>query len=596
MSSDSIISNVSIQLENWLEKHSRSCPRRWLKRYFRFNGEYLSYSKNDSTKSSEKFKISISDISDVKMIVNSEGKNVLYIIINQSKDGENSNSNSNELEISMPNQQILKIWYNSIKECIDNNSKLKTLKSLSGRSLNKPNSSHNNNNDIIRSTEEIPVNRNKPLPQPNVYKKNSNKDLNMTDRSLPNIVKENINKRPQQEKSSALSKLDALLGDLKHTISLSELERKSMLILNNYERIGLSPLSNTMESSPLKQNYNIDSINMQNNEKVNSLMSNNNKNNIKELQYENDKELKISTLPPEEKTNRSNEEINVNSKFNYSDPTISLSKKYENRFEDDIPNRKNTLVDDRGSLSRENDELISDINKKINFNMYNERDGRSNSYVYNMAVNNYNESEYGSRNNSITYDSFNININTKSSHSSNVICTPVINKPKQREIYAQFQSSLNLSLDLVNILIQILFISTDSVDIYFTEYKEVILTKSSDLINKSSSLFKQINDETRQNTNISISETVFLTKNQKMIELANNLASIIRKVVSSLKMYLKIVKKDQLIQTSEFDIKSMVNSEIESNKKLTIKELKQSMNNLKNNLTLIQNEFEKIEI
>jgi len=418
----------------------------------------------------------------------------------------------------------------------------------------------------------------------------------MTDRSLPNIVKENINKRPQQEKSSALSKLDALLGDLKHTISLSELERKSMLILNNYERIGLSPLSNTMESSPLKQNYNIDSINMQNNEKVNSLMSNNNKNNIKELQYENDKELKISTLPPEEKTNRSNEEINVNSKFNYSDPTISLSKKYENRFEDDIPNRKNTLVDDRGSLSRENDELISDINKKINFNMYNERDGRSNSYVYNMAVNNYNESEYGSRNNSITYDSFNININTKSSHSSNVICTPVINKPKQREIYAQFQSSLNLSLDLVNILIQILFISTDSVDIYFTEYKEVILTKSSDLINKSSSLFKQINDETRQNTNISISETVFLTKNQKMIELANNLASIIRKVVSSLKMYLKIVKKDQLIQTSEFDIKSMVNSEIESNKKLTIKELKQSMNNLKNNLTLIQNEFEKIEI
>jgi len=429
----------------------------------------------------------------------------------------------------------------------------------------------------------------------------------MSNESSTNFINENkksndnINKSSHHEKSSVLSKLDALLGDLQQTISLSEVERKSVLILNNYERIGLSPLSNTTEPNPLKKNYSIDS-NIKNDEITNSSSSNKSKNIVKELRFETDKKLKTSSMPPEQKKKESDDDISMNSKFNFSDPTLSLNKSINNKIEDRISTKKNTLINEILPSSREN-ELISDINKKINLNMYSDRDkSKINSYVYNMAVNNYVENECESRNNSVSYDSINninkgkININTKSNHSSNVICSPHINKPKQQEIYTQFQTLLTSSLDLVNIIIQILDISPDSVEIYFTEYKEVILTKSSDLINKSSSLFKQINDETRQHTSISISEATLLTKNPKMIELANDLASIIRKVVSSLKIYLKIVKKDELIQASEFDIKAMINSEIESNKKLTIHELKTSMNSLKNNLNMIQIEFEKIEI
>jgi len=479
MSSDSLNNvNVSIQLENWLEKHSRSYPRRWLKRYFIFDGEYLSYSKSDSSKSPEKYKVGISDISDIKMKVNSDGKNVLIVIV---KSGEVGNSNENELEISMPNQQILKIWYNSIKECIENNAKLKVLKT-SGCNLNK-------NIDVIKSADEIHANLNKPLPQPNIHKNSSNVTLNSSNNSnsLPEKTNsnENINKKSHPEKSSALSKLDALLGDIQHSMQLSDVERKSVLILNNYEKIGLSPLSNTTESSPLKQNYIVNNYDEQNKEENNS-PSNRNKNLLKDLKSDYDKKLKTSSMPPNE--NKSNEDISMNCRFNLSDPSLSPNRNFLNYTECVGTNRKNTLVKEYGRNTTENDELISDINKKINLNMYSERDGsnpKSNSYVYNMAINNYVENESRSRNNSGNFENYDFNVNnktkvnitSKSNHSSNAICSPIINKPKQQfEIYTQFETSLNSSLDIVNILLQILDISTDSIDKYFTEYKEVILT------------------------------------------------------------------------------------------------------------------------
>jgi len=97
MSVESLNKNIAIQLENWLEKHSRSYPRRWLKRYFRFDGVYLSYSKNDSSKSSEKYKIGISEISDVNIKLCTDGKNILLISL-QPRDS----SFESELEILMP--------------------------------------------------------------------------------------------------------------------------------------------------------------------------------------------------------------------------------------------------------------------------------------------------------------------------------------------------------------------------------------------------------------------------------------------------------------------------------------------------------------
>jgi len=167
MSLDSISTNVSIQLENWLEKHSRSYPRRWQKRYFRFDGNYLSYSKSDS--SSEKYKVNVCDITDVKMKPNVEGKNILLINM---KPVDGINTGDNELEILMPNPQILKIWYNSIKECVDTG-KLKGFKTMSGCSLNKS-SSVNTSEVNLKSNEDFRSNVNKPLPQPNLIKKGMN--------------------------------------------------------------------------------------------------------------------------------------------------------------------------------------------------------------------------------------------------------------------------------------------------------------------------------------------------------------------------------------------------------------------------------------
>ncbi|ORX85401.1 hypothetical protein BCR32DRAFT_290700 [Anaeromyces robustus] len=593
MSAEHLNGNVSIQLENWLEKHSRSYPRRWLKRYFRFDGMYLSYSKNDSSKSAEKYKVNISDILDVKMKSGSDGKNILLIIMRPLEEEKES---ENELEILMPNPQMLKIWYNSINECIESKSK------ASQSSINHSKEILECKGESTRSLDDLHPRNNKPSFQPNIQK---NKGSDIREKSLPDLPtdhksNESLNKKTH-EKSSALSKLDALLGDLQHSMGLSEIERKSVMILNNYERIGLSPLSNknSIEQSYIRQNRSIDNIHIRHNEKGNPSStgySNRVRDVFKDLIVENDdKKLKTSSMPPEGGKKDENEGLSMKSKFNISDPSMSVSGNNITSA-----NKKNTIINKVSPTIRENDELISDVNKKINLNLNSNKDGthsKSNSYVYNMAVNNYTEKEGHSRNNSESIDNGNVN-NLKSNHSSGIaIVSPVVAKPKQQlEVYTQFEASLNSSLEIVDILIQILDISTDTVEIYFTEYKEVILTKSSDLINKSSSLFKQINDESRQHTSISISETAIITKNPKMIDLGNDLASIIRRIVSSLKIYLKIVKKDVLLQASEYDIKSMVNSEIENNKKLTINELKQSMNNLKSNLLTIKKELQSADI
>ncbi|OUM65478.1 hypothetical protein PIROE2DRAFT_59983 [Piromyces sp. E2] len=586
MSLESVNTNVSVQLENWLEKHSRSYPRRWQKRYFRFDGNNLSYSKSES--STEKYKVNINDITDVKMKPNLEGKNILLITINPNDSG---NTGDNELEILMPNSQILKIWFKTIKDCVDSHSKIKGFRTTSGCSINKQSSGNSNEVNI----NDFHPNVNKPLPQPNLHKKENSFSSNV----------ENTNQKRNSEKSAVLNKLDALLGDLQHTMSLSEVERKSVIIINNFERIGLSPSSNTIESSPLKQNCSIDSIDIESNKKEfsNSLSDKKSPLTIKI----DDKKIKTNSMPPT--SGKSPEKTNIKTELNKSDPSLSAStnKSYNSFINGNTPTncRKNTIVNVAGPCARENDELISDINKKINLNLHTDGMGsKSNSYVYNMAINNYKEGECESRNNSGNFDNYNImNIKSvngmstpKSNNSSNSVCSPIINKPKQLETYTQFENSLTSSLDIVDIVIQILDISNDNIEMCYTDYKEAILTKSSDLINKSSSLFKQINDETRQLSSISVSETVIITKEPKMIEYGNELASIIRKIVSSLKIYLKIVKKDQLIQASEYDIKSMINSEIEANKKITINELKQSLKELKSILMTIQNEFNKIQI
>jgi len=427
-----------------------------------------------------------------------------------------------------------------------------------------------------------------------------NSNLEKNSKSL-----ENINKKTNSEKSSVLNKLDALLGDLQHTMSLNDVERKSVIVINNFERIGLSPLSNT---SPLKQNCSIDSLDVESDDKgVSNHVNIKNKNSLI-IDIE-DKKIKTNSMPPP--SGKSPEKTNLGTELNKSDPSLSASsnKSYNSILSGNtaINDRKNTIVNAVGPPDRENDELISDINKKINLNLHTDGMGsKSNSCVYNMAVNNYKEGECDSRNNSGNFENYNVILNTKSvngmstpksNHSSNSICSPVLNKPKQLEVYTQFENSLTSSLDITNIVIQILDISNDNVEMYYTDYKEVILTKSSDLINKASSIFKQINDETRQRrTSISVSESIVITKNPQIIEYGNELASIIRKIVSSLKFYLKIVKKDQLIQASEYDIKSMINSDIEASKKITITELKQSLSDLKNILLTIQNELKKIEI
>ncbi|ORX54711.1 hypothetical protein BCR36DRAFT_410519 [Piromyces finnis] len=587
MSLESVKSNVSIQLENWFEKHSRSYPRRWQKRYFRFDGDSLSYSKSDTL--SERYKVNILDIIDVKMKPNIEGK---YILIINIKPSDGGNEYENELEILMPNPQILKIWYNSIKECINSSSKLKEFNAISNCSINKFN--NREVNIKMKSIDDIHSNVNKPLPQPNIFLKKDTNSSTVSENSLSNLERENkslenINKKFHSEKSSVLSKLDALLGDLQHTMSLSEVERKSVIVFNNFERIGLSPLSNTIESSPLKKNCSIDDIKYESN--PNSL---------------NDK-IPLDTSLGDKKINSGNppEKIDTNRELRFSESslTATTNKSYDNHINGN--NRKNTIVNVSGTSERESNDLIADINKKINLNLHTDGMGsKSNSCVYNMAVNNYKENECDSRNNSGNFDNYNIIINTKlvngmatskSNNSSNNVCSPVVNKPKYLEVYTQFENSLTSSLDIVDIVIQILNISNNDIEMCYTDYKEAILTKSSDLINKSSNLFKQINDETRQRSSISVSETAIITKNPKMIEYGNELASIIRKIVSSLKIYLKIVKKDQLIQESEYELKSIINSEIESSKKTTISELKQSLNNLKDILLIIQKELNKIK-
>jgi len=594
MSVESLNKNIAIQLENWLEKHSRSYPRRWLKRYFRFDGVYLSYSKNDSSKSSEKYKIGISEISDVNIKLCTDGKNILLISL-QPRDS----SFESELEILMPNPQTLKIWYNSIKGCIDPNFNSKLSSSTS---ISKSNSSFNTYDNNNKGVEELHLNLNKPLPQPNFHKKSPSAQTGKS--TIPEISSlrenksmDNINKKAlNSEKSLVLCKLDALLGDLQHTMVLTETERKSVMVLNNYERIGLSPLSNSLEPSPLKQNCSIDCIDQAENESRSSKDSPlNNKSVIKEIIEEDSKKIKSTSLPPN--TNNSNENLTLTSKLNISDPSLSTDKTINNispKLHLGMNNKKNTIINVVSPLAKENDELISDANKKININLYSDKSGSSsknNSYVYNMAVNNYveNESAHCRKD---SENSENINNKPKSINSSNGIYSPDINKIKQLEVYTQFESSLISSLDISNILIQILDISSDTIDIYYTEYKEVILTKSSDLINKSSSLYKQINEEARLYTNTGL-ETTLITKNSNMIELGNELASIIRKIVSSLKVYLKIVKKDLLLKSSEHDL---TNAEMEISKKTTINDLKIYMNELKNNLLIIKQELENIDI
>jgi len=164
MSTDSF-SSISIQLENWLEKRSRSYPRRWLKRYFRFDGEFLSYSKNDS--SNGKFNVNISDISDVKMKSDVEGKDILILTM-QSSCVESVNES--ELELSMPNPQTLKTWYNALKECID--SRMKLQNTTSAFNLNQSNSSISLKEKTTRSYENLHTN--KPQIQPNLYNKGIN--------------------------------------------------------------------------------------------------------------------------------------------------------------------------------------------------------------------------------------------------------------------------------------------------------------------------------------------------------------------------------------------------------------------------------------
>jgi len=333
------------------------------------------------------------------------------------------------------------------------------------------------------------------------------------------------------------------------------------MILNKNEKIGLKHIQKVSGPIPIKVNYYNDKNNNRNNLLANESIINE------------EKKLRMNSLPP----NRNTEDLKskLTSKFNVSEPSLFNSNNAYNNKNDTLIN--STTRSNNNSIIKKDplkERLINDINKKINLNMKYENDSSNsqiNTSVHKMINNSDNNLE-------IEKPKIN-NINNN-------------NKEKQIEIYTQFENSLNISLDLVNILIQIFDISSDSIENFYTEYKEVILTKSSDLINESSNLFKQISDETQDEE-----ETVIImTKNQKMIELGNELASIIRKIVSSLKMYLKIVKKDQLIQVSELALKSRINTEIEACKKVTICELKQYIDELKNNLLVFKEEMKKIDI
>jgi len=564
MSADSLNNNISVQLENWFEKHSHSHPRRWLKRYFRFDGEHLSYSKNDS--SSGKFIVNISDILDVKMKSDTDGKDILEVTM---KSFNVESSNENEIEISMPNPQILKTWYNAIKECIDN--KIMLQNRISTYSSNKSASSIYSNDDMIRNAEILHIN--KPLTQPNLFNKGTNVIISSPTNSLSRPSKnnrsvENVNKKRNSEKSSALSKLDALLGDLQNTMSLNEVERKSIVVINNFERLGLSPTPNESGSTASNKNYGA--------EKNNTSPDNHNKMLSSESIIADERRIKMNSMPP----NRKNPNIKSKmiSMYNVSEHSLHNSEDEHNYKNSFFPSPVIKNKNGNEETNETKDELNSDANKKISSYIESEKD-RPKSENNSSVINNKDNSET---------ENSNINLYEKKNSQN-------IEKQKELEVYTQFKNSLNTSLDLVNILIQIFDISSDSIDNFYTEYKEVILVKSSDLINESSNLFKQISDET-QDTNESKSETAIVTKNPKMIELGNELASIIRKVVSSLKMYLSVVKKDQLIKENESTLESSIISENEENKKIAIFELKQYMDELKNNLLIFEQEIKKIDI
>jgi len=377
---------------------------------------------------------------------------------------------------------------------------------------------------------------------------------------------ESVNKKTNSEKSSALLKLDALLGDLQNTMSLNEVERKSIVVINNFERIGLSPTSNDSESSASKKNYHTNS-------------NNHNKAFSSESIIAEERRIKMNSMPP----NRKNPNIKSKmiSMYNVSEHSLHNSDNEYNLKNSFFPNstikyNSDNIVNKETNESK--DELNSDTKKKINSNIENESD-KPNLVNKTSVINN--KENCDTENNNIDLDEKKKSQDTK--------------KQKELEVYTQFKNSLNISLDLVNILIQIFDISSDTIENFYTEYKEVILVKSSDLINESSNLFKQISDET-QDSNESNSETAIITKNPKMIELGNILASIIRKVVSSLKMYLSVVKKDQLIQSGESSLDSSVISENEENKRIAIFELKQYMDELKNSLLIFEQEIKKIDI
>lgn len=178
---DDEVSNsyLSIQLENWLEKRSRSHPKRWLKRYFRFNGIKLSYSRSESTNKNEKCCMKITDIREVKMQIDDGGKSVLVITNTAPIDNKitNDNNQENNLELCMPNNQILKIWFNAINDCLKNMNENKNneveLKAKSCSTLNNTNDDlknknerqYNSTNNIISNNNSGPMN---PLPQPNI--------------------------------------------------------------------------------------------------------------------------------------------------------------------------------------------------------------------------------------------------------------------------------------------------------------------------------------------------------------------------------------------------------------------------------------------